>query len=233
MYVFTWWCEVWSFVLQGPVNRFRPPHSDALVTQDIAHFLYLSNSFFQVVLRKRLAPILLIEGPILLICVSLLIVLKFENMVLITYFLLLYFGINLYCSLTFTSTVKGGTRAFSARPTITSWRVSHSLWLQTGHSCCAVSVTCSSSTACCVCAAAALEVLWEALCTHPFTVRPSWGVKTWSWVHAGVENRHASNTDFKTLYLHNNICVLVETQIITDKFSHFILVPEISSDISK
>lgn len=42
------------------------------MTQNIAHFFNLGYSFFQVVLRERLAPVLLVEGPVLLICVSLL-----------------------------------------------------------------------------------------------------------------------------------------------------------------
>lgn len=67
----TCWCEIWSFVLQGPVDGFWPPHIDALMMQNIAHFFNFSNSFFQVVRRKRLAPVLLVEGPILLICISL------------------------------------------------------------------------------------------------------------------------------------------------------------------
>lgn len=71
-FFFTWWYEVWSFVFQGPVDGFWPPHSDALMMQNIAHFFNLFNSFLQVVVRKRLAPILLIEGPVLLICVRLL-----------------------------------------------------------------------------------------------------------------------------------------------------------------
>lgn len=71
-WVYTWWREVWSFVLQGPVNGFRPSHSDALLTQNIAHFFNLSDSFFQVVRGKWLPPILLVEGPILLVCVGLL-----------------------------------------------------------------------------------------------------------------------------------------------------------------
>lgn len=50
------------------------------MTQNIAHFFNLSNSLFQVVRRKRLAPELLVEGPILLICVSLLRGLQYDNM---------------------------------------------------------------------------------------------------------------------------------------------------------
>lgn len=41
------------------------------MTQNIAHFFNLTDSFFQVVRRKGRAPILLVEGPVLLICVSL------------------------------------------------------------------------------------------------------------------------------------------------------------------
>lgn len=83
MYVvvfFTCCCEIWSFVLKGPVDGLWSPHSDALMLQNIAHFFNLSNSFFQVVHRKRLATMLLVEGPVLLICVSLLRDLQYDNM---------------------------------------------------------------------------------------------------------------------------------------------------------
>lgn len=67
----TCWCEVWSSVFNGPVQGFRPPHDNALMTEDVAHFFYLRNGLFQVVRRKRLAPMRLVEGPVLLVCVSL------------------------------------------------------------------------------------------------------------------------------------------------------------------
>lgn len=147
------------------------------MTKNIAHFLNLSNSFFQVVCRKRVAPMLHIERPILLICVSLLISSQHDNMELFEWptpeHYIRFTDALLTFWLTFTSTVKGGTWAFSARPTITSSRGSHSLWLQTGHSCSTGSVTWSAASW--DCAAAALEVLCKALCTHPVTDRPSWG----------------------------------------------------------
>lgn len=145
VYFCTWWCEVWCFVFQGPVDGFWSPYIDALVAQNIAHFLNLSNSFLQVFRRKRLAPILLVKGPVLLICVSLLRGSQYDNMESISQFnldiILQYYFCqepytavahtlalcNLTLYLTFTSTVKAGTWAFSARPTITSSRRSHSL----------------------------------------------------------------------------------------------------------
>lgn len=48
--------------------------------QNIAHFFNLSNCFFQVVHRKRLGPVLLVEWPVLLVCVSLLRDLQKGNM---------------------------------------------------------------------------------------------------------------------------------------------------------
>ncbi|KAG7218274.1 hypothetical protein INR49_010332 [Caranx melampygus] len=43
----------------GPVDGLGPLDDDAFVTQNIAHFFNLSNSFLQVVRRKRLASVLL------------------------------------------------------------------------------------------------------------------------------------------------------------------------------
>jgi len=71
---------------------------------------------------------------------------------------------------TLTSTVNGGTHAFSALPTITSSSGSHSLYALTGHSSCACSWTGSSNGRC---AAAELELLRNARDTHPESARPA------------------------------------------------------------
>lgn len=127
--LFTCGREVWSFVFDRPVDGFWPLDNDALVTQDIAHFFNLSKGFFQVVRRKRLAPMLLVEGPVLLVCVGLIRPSRQGDTQLISlsHFYNLRFVDGSEETLTFTSTVNGGTWAFSARPTITSSRGSHSL----------------------------------------------------------------------------------------------------------
>ena len=74
---------------------------------------------------------------------------------------------------TFTSTVNGGTQAFSALPTITSSKGSHSLKEETGQSLGRGSVALSSAAQEFREEAVAAWVLWKVRCTHPVTVLPS------------------------------------------------------------
>lgn len=78
-----------------------------------------------------------------------------------------------YKPFTLTSTEKGGTRAFSALPTITSSSGSHSLYEQTGQSLRRGSVALLSSAAQEASEAVAAWVLWKVRCTHPVSDLPS------------------------------------------------------------